>query len=103
MGVSTCSRQDADFGYLFLVGIGRPFLYAFSTYGTEGVDHALQILHVRPLFPPSHPSLSSTRKAPIIPGLTDMTNAILGRVRDEHASHRRQDDQGRRPGDGRRV
>ncbi|EIM85014.1 uncharacterized protein STEHIDRAFT_81830 [Stereum hirsutum FP-91666 SS1] len=27
------------------VGIGRPFLYAFSTYGTEGVDHALQILH----------------------------------------------------------
>ncbi|KAH8994428.1 FMN-dependent dehydrogenase-domain-containing protein [Lactarius akahatsu] len=26
------------------VGIGRPFLYAFSTYGVEGVDHALQIL-----------------------------------------------------------
>ena len=28
------------------VGIGRPFLYAFSTYGQEGVDKALQILHV---------------------------------------------------------
>lgn len=26
------------------VGIGRPFLYAFSTYGEEGVDKALQIL-----------------------------------------------------------
>lgn len=28
------------------VGIGRPFLYAFSTYGVDGVDHALQILQV---------------------------------------------------------
>lgn len=27
------------------VGIGRPFLYAFSTYGQEGVEKALQILH----------------------------------------------------------
>ncbi|KAJ2928605.1 hypothetical protein H1R20_g8462, partial [Candolleomyces eurysporus] len=26
------------------VGIGRPFLYAFSGYGQEGVEHALQIL-----------------------------------------------------------
>jgi len=26
------------------VGIGRPFIYAFSSYGTEGVDRALQIL-----------------------------------------------------------
>ena len=31
------------------VGVGRPFLYAFSSYGFEGVDHALQILHVRVL------------------------------------------------------
>lgn len=28
------------------MGIGRPFLYAFSTYGEEGVDKALQILRV---------------------------------------------------------
>jgi L-lactate dehydrogenase (cytochrome) len=28
------------------VGIGRPFLYAFSSYGQEGVEKALQILHV---------------------------------------------------------
>ncbi|KAM5543001.1 hypothetical protein V8D89_003385 [Ganoderma adspersum] len=27
------------------VGVGRPFLYAFSSYGFEGVDHALGILH----------------------------------------------------------
>lgn len=28
-----------------LVGVGRPFLYAFSSYGVDGVDKALQILH----------------------------------------------------------
>lgn len=28
------------------VGIGRPFLYAHSAYGQEGVEHALQILRV---------------------------------------------------------
>lgn len=28
------------------VGIGRPFLYAFSAYGQDGVNKALQILHV---------------------------------------------------------
>ena len=26
------------------VGVGRPFLYAFSSYGFEGMDHALTIL-----------------------------------------------------------
>ena len=31
------------------VGIGRPFLYAFSTYGQDGVEKALQILQVRRL------------------------------------------------------
>lgn len=29
-----------------VVGVGRPFLYAFSSYGPEGVDKALQILKV---------------------------------------------------------
>lgn len=33
---------------LMTVGIGRPFLYAFSSYGQEGVDKALTILRVRP-------------------------------------------------------
>ncbi|RDB25124.1 Cytochrome b2, mitochondrial [Hypsizygus marmoreus] len=27
------------------VGVGRPFLYAFSSYGPEGMDKAFQILH----------------------------------------------------------
>ncbi|PPQ83617.1 hypothetical protein CVT25_006302, partial [Psilocybe cyanescens] len=27
------------------VGVGRPFIYAFSSYGEEGVDKALKILH----------------------------------------------------------
>ncbi|EJD41662.1 hypothetical protein AURDEDRAFT_90114 [Auricularia subglabra TFB-10046 SS5] len=27
------------------VGVGRPFLYAFSSYGQEGVERALEILH----------------------------------------------------------
>ena len=27
-----------------IVGVGRPFIYAFSAYGTEGVERALQIL-----------------------------------------------------------
>jgi L-lactate dehydrogenase (cytochrome) len=31
---------------LIAVGIGRPFIYSFCSYGTEGVDHALQILKV---------------------------------------------------------
>lgn len=32
--------------FVLKVGIGRPFLYAFSTYGQEGIDHALTILEV---------------------------------------------------------
>ncbi|EIN06546.1 hypothetical protein PUNSTDRAFT_121723 [Punctularia strigosozonata HHB-11173 SS5] len=27
------------------VGVGRPFIYAFSAYGEDGIDKALQILH----------------------------------------------------------
>ena len=39
-------RGGRDILFCFSVGIGRPFLYAFSTYGVDGVDHALQILQV---------------------------------------------------------
>jgi hypothetical protein len=42
-GVSIC----ADNGRFREVGVGRPFLYAFSSYGEEGVCKALQILNVR--------------------------------------------------------
>lgn len=42
----TCLRAALTNAWV-IVGIGRPFLYAFSTYGQEGVEKALQILHVR--------------------------------------------------------
>ena len=41
------SGNKLNFGVVFIaVGIGRPFLYALSSYGTDGVDRALQILRV---------------------------------------------------------
>lgn len=39
----TMSKQPST------VGIGRPFLYAYSAYGQDGIDQALQILNVRKL------------------------------------------------------
>ena len=36
--------EENSFGSI--VGIGRPFLYAYSAYGQEGIDKALKILHV---------------------------------------------------------
>lgn len=30
----------------FTVGIGRPFIYAYSAYGVNGVDRAITILKV---------------------------------------------------------
>lgn len=43
----TVMRYSCD-GWMdgWVVGIGRPFIYAYSTYGQEGVEKALQILHV---------------------------------------------------------
>jgi hypothetical protein len=42
-GVSICADNGR---FLGKVGVGRPFLYAFSSYGEEGVCKALQILNV---------------------------------------------------------
>lgn len=39
------------------VGIGRPMIYAMSTYGEDGVGKLLQILKVCPLRPQSLQSL----------------------------------------------
>ena len=36
--------EESSFG--LIVGVGRPFLYAYSAYGQEGIDRALKILHV---------------------------------------------------------
>ena len=49
---ATAGEMPIPIGYIFFclqdttVGVGRPFLYAFSSYGQEGVERALQILHV---------------------------------------------------------
>jgi hypothetical protein len=49
-------------GFLVLsVGIGRPLLYAFSSYGQEGVERALEILQVRPGGHPTLPMLNIDR------------------------------------------
>ena len=44
-GLSSTS-DGPSFPHIVIVGIGRPFLYAYSSYGAEGIDRALQILHV---------------------------------------------------------
>lgn len=55
------------------VGIGRPFLYAYSAYGVDGVDKALSILKVSLfLFPECV--------------LVSVIDSSIGRIRDEHAS-----------------
>lgn len=46
-GSVSISLTPALLSFDLLVGIGRPFLYAFSSYGQEGVEHALQILKVK--------------------------------------------------------
>jgi FMN-dependent dehydrogenase len=43
--VGVAPNQQAN-AIMHAVGIGRPFLYAFSAYGQEGVEHALSILRV---------------------------------------------------------
>ena len=40
-GFGTLTRE-----FHLIVGIGRPFLYAFSSYGQDGVERALKILQV---------------------------------------------------------
>ena len=52
------SQPLLTFRALVVVGIGRPFLYAFSSYGEDGVDKALEILRVS-LAPALSPSSSS--------------------------------------------
>jgi isopentenyl diphosphate isomerase/L-lactate dehydrogenase-like FMN-dependent dehydrogenase len=71
------------------VGVGRPFLYSFSAYGTEGVEKALQILHVRRIS--SHLNLGKS------------SETRSGRVRDESAPVRCSHAKRYRPGNGRRV
>ncbi|KAH9976160.1 FMN-dependent dehydrogenase-domain-containing protein [Lactifluus volemus] len=54
------------------VGIGRPFLYAFSTYGIDGVDHALQIL--RDEFEMNLRLLGARTIKDVVPDMVDASN-----------------------------
>ena len=67
------------------VGVGRPFLYAFCSYGQDGVEKAIQIFRVRCCVPE---------------GNVAWPDHVIGRVRDEHALTRRAHDRRARAGDG---
>jgi len=54
------------------VGIGRPFLYAFSSYGSEGVDKALQILHDE--FEMNMRLLGAPTLKDVVPEMVDASN-----------------------------
>jgi len=54
------------------VGIGRPFLYAYSSYGPEGVDKALQIL--RDEFEMNMRLLGAPTIKDVVPEMVDASN-----------------------------
>jgi L-lactate dehydrogenase (cytochrome) len=54
------------------VGVGRPFLYAFSSYGPEGVDRALQIL--RDEFEMNMRLLGAPTLKDVVPSMVDASN-----------------------------
>lgn len=60
------------------VGIGRPFLYAYSSYGAEGVDKALQILHDE--FEMNMRLLGSRTIREIVPEMVDASNIHIHTV-----------------------
>ncbi|KAI6046347.1 FMN-dependent dehydrogenase-domain-containing protein [Pisolithus marmoratus] len=54
------------------VGIGRPFLYAYSSYGPEGIDRALQLLHDE--FEMNLRLLGARTITEIVPEMVDASN-----------------------------
>lgn len=54
------------------VGVGRPFLYAFSSYGQEGVEQALQILHDE--FEMNMRLLGARNLKELVPEMVDASN-----------------------------
>ncbi len=73
------------------VGVGRPFLYAFSSYGFEGMDHALNILNV------------SANIVSFCIGAGANGRIRVGRVRNEHAPAWCKEFERGRARDGRRI
>ncbi|KAF8552935.1 hypothetical protein OG21DRAFT_1317694 [Imleria badia] len=60
------------------VGVGRPFLYAFSSYGQEGVERALQILHDE--FEMNMRLLGARNLKEIVPEMVDASNIHMHTV-----------------------
>ncbi|GLB37706.1 putative conserved region in glutamate synthase [Lyophyllum shimeji] len=54
------------------VGIGRPFLYAYSAYGPEGMDRALEILHSE--FEMNMRLLGAPTIKHVVPSMVDTSN-----------------------------
>lgn len=54
------------------VGVGRPFLYAFSAYGQDGVNKALQILHDE--FEMNMRLLGARTMKDVVPQMVDASN-----------------------------
>ncbi|KAK7054135.1 FMN-dependent dehydrogenase-domain-containing protein [Favolaschia claudopus] len=54
------------------VGVGRPFLYAFSAYGTEGVEKAFEILHDE--FQMNMRLLGARNLKEVVPEMVDVSN-----------------------------
>jgi L-lactate dehydrogenase (cytochrome) len=57
------------------VGIGRPFIYAFSSYGADGVDRALSILHAE--FEMNMRLLGAKTIKEVVPSMVDASNIGL--------------------------
>jgi NAD(P)H-dependent flavin oxidoreductase YrpB (nitropropane dioxygenase family) len=90
------------------VGIGRPMIYAMSTYGQEGVAHALQILKVSNTCNKQTVNVAAATGycgywlllgGPLWTGLTPFS----GRVHNEHAPYWRPHPHRRQPFYGRHV
>ncbi|KAF8435122.1 FMN-dependent dehydrogenase-domain-containing protein [Boletus edulis BED1] len=60
------------------VGLGRPFIYAFSSHGQEGVERALQILHDE--FEMNMRLLGARNIKEIVPEMVDASNIHLHTV-----------------------
>lgn len=57
------------------VGVGRPFLYAYSAYGPEGINQALQILHDE--FEMNMRLLGARNIKEVVPEMVDSSNIHL--------------------------
>lgn len=68
-------KSPAPFNALFSVGVGRAFIYAFSSYGEAGVDKAIQILHDE--FEMNMRLIGARTLKEVVPSMVDTTSLPL--------------------------